>query len=829
MQAPYVWTFRTANTLPPTVVSTTPTNAANGVAPSISPTVTFSRAMDGASINASSLTFAPEGGAAVAATVTYDPATLTATLTPAAALAAGTDYVLSLSSAIRAADHVAILPTTSGFRTAGTAYRLFSSALRPLLTGLSSANGRPGPGPFSLELGVKITVSEPEVVHALRYYKSPGETGTHTARLWTESGTELTSAAFVSETASGWQEAQLATPWNIAPGNYLVSVNSNSFFVQTLSGLAGGAGTGSLSAGIGANGVYGDTAGLFPMQSFSSSNYFLDLAVSPDTTVPDTTITASPTNPAASSSATFSFSSSKLGSSFACALDSATFVPCTSPATYTGIADGSHTFEVRATDAVGTDATPASFTWTVDATPPDTTITSTPTAVTNATSASFGFTATESPATFECSLDAAPFAGCTSPNAYPGPLAEGSHTFAVRATDSLGNTGASPASFTWTIDTTAATASITSSPASLTNTAAASFSFTSEAGATFTCALDAAAFASCSSPQSYTGVADGSHTFQVKATDAAGNTGAAVSYTWTIDTAAPTASITASPTNPSNSAAPSFSFSSEAGASFTCALDGAAFTGCSSPTSYTGVADGSYTFQVKATDVAGNTGAAASYTWTVDTAAPTASITASPTNPSNSASPSFSFTSEVGASFTCALDTPTFSSCSSPKSYSGLADGSHTFQVKATDAAGNTGPTASYTWTSDTAAPTASITASPTNPSNNASPSFSFTSEAGASFTCALDAAAFAACSSPKSYSGLVGRQPYRPGEGDRRGRQHRCGGQLHLDGRYGRADGDHHRFAGESEQQREPELQLQLRGRCELHLRARRCRLRKL
>src|SRR5207248_1558991 len=127
---------------------------------------------------------------------------------------------------------------------------------------------------------------------------------------------------------------------------------------------------------------------------------------------------------------------------------------------------------------------------------------------------------------------------------------------------------------------------------------------------------------------------------------------------------------------PSNSASPSFSFSSEAGASFQCALDGAAFAACSSPKSYTAVVDGAHTFQVKATDTAGNTGTAASYTWTVDTVAPSASITASPTNPSNSSAPSFSFSSEAGASFQCALDGAAFAACTSPKSYSGVADGS---------------------------------------------------------------------------------------------------------------------------------------------------------
>src|SRR5207245_1016940 len=122
------------------------------------------------------------------------------------------------------------------------------------------------------------------------------------------------------------------------------------------------------------------------------------------------------------------------------------------------------------------------------------------------------------------------------------------------------------------------------------------------------------------------------------ATDAAGNTGTAASYTWTVDTTAPTASITASPTNPSNNASPSFSFSSEAGATFQCALDGAAFATCTSPKSYSSLADGSHTFQVKATDTAGNTGTAASYTWTVDTVAPNTTITASPPASTNSTS-----------------------------------------------------------------------------------------------------------------------------------------------------------------------------------------------
>jgi hypothetical protein len=91
-----------------------------------------------------------------------------------------------------------------------------------------------------------------------------------------------------------------------------------------------------------------------------------------DTVAAETILDPSgPSGNTTATSATFAFSSEP-GAAFNCRLDNQTIhTNCTSPMTYTGLAEGQHTFRVWARDAVGnTDASPELRTWTVVAAPP---------------------------------------------------------------------------------------------------------------------------------------------------------------------------------------------------------------------------------------------------------------------------------------------------------------------------------------------------------------------------------------------------------------------------------------------------------------------------
>jgi hypothetical protein len=269
-----------------------------------------------------------------------------------------------------------------------------------------------------------------------------------------------------------------------------------------------------------------------------------------DSTAPDTAIGTGPAATTTSTSARLDFSSSEAGSTFQCKLDSGSWRACTSPKSYSGLTVGGHAFSVKATDAAGnTDPSPATDNWTVepatppaDATPPDTTISSGPTGTTTATTASLAFSSSESGSSYQCKLDSGSWGACTSPKSYSG-LTVGPHSFAVTATDAAGNTDATPATRSWTVeavtpplDTTAPDTTISSGPSAATTATTASLAFSAtESGSTFQCKLDSGSWGACTSPKSYSGLTVGPHSFAVTATDAAGNTDATpATSSWTV-------------------------------------------------------------------------------------------------------------------------------------------------------------------------------------------------------------------------------------------------------------------------------------------------------
>ncbi|WP_239310935.1 DUF4082 domain-containing protein [Frankia sp. Cj3] len=147
----------------------------------------------------------------------------------------------------------------------------------------------------ALELGVRFTADVDGWVTGVRFYKGSGNTGTHTGTLWSATGTQLATATFTGESASGWQQVTFAQP---------VQITRNTAYVASYWAPAGhyaaDAGFFEVSAadavplhaakdsGSAPNGVYRAGGTGFPTSTYGSTNYWVDPVFS-DVAPPDVT------------------------------------------------------------------------------------------------------------------------------------------------------------------------------------------------------------------------------------------------------------------------------------------------------------------------------------------------------------------------------------------------------------------------------------------------------------------------------------------------------------------------------------------------------------
>jgi hypothetical protein len=232
---------------------------------------TFSKPATAASVQ---FTLAGPGGTNIPGTTNYDPATGKVTFTPAAQLAAATSYTASLTATSTTNQPLSAggtwtfttvpLPRTDGV----CPCTLYQDTVTP--TVLEVKDGAP------LALGVRFASSTSGQVTGIRFYKSAGNTGTHTGSLFSITGQQLATVTFTAESSAGWQTATFSQPVAIAADTEYVAAykSPTGTYSATPGGFTTGFTSGPLRTAADSGGF--SYSGDFPGSS-SSSSYLVDL------------------------------------------------------------------------------------------------------------------------------------------------------------------------------------------------------------------------------------------------------------------------------------------------------------------------------------------------------------------------------------------------------------------------------------------------------------------------------------------------------------------------------------------------------------------------
>jgi hypothetical protein len=266
----------TGDTTPPSVTGTTPVAGATSVPLAGSLTATFDEDLDPGSIT---FTLKDGGGAAITGTVGYDAANRRATFAAAAPLAAGETYTASVRAADTSSNLMAA-PVSWSFTTTTTQTcpcSLYSAATVPTVAAVADTG--------AYEFGTRFTSSVDATVTGVKFYKGPGNGGTHTGSLWSAAGALLATGTFTGETATGWQTLTFASPVPITAGQVYVAsytVSAGRYSADTTYFEQGPATSNPLvapatAAGSG-NGLYKAGSG-FPDNTYRGTNYWVDVVV----------------------------------------------------------------------------------------------------------------------------------------------------------------------------------------------------------------------------------------------------------------------------------------------------------------------------------------------------------------------------------------------------------------------------------------------------------------------------------------------------------------------------------------------------------------------
>jgi hypothetical protein len=287
------------DTTPPTVSSFAPAAGANNVSVGANVVVTFSEAMNATTVNGTTVELRNPSNTLVPATVSYNAASLTATLDPTAALAAGTTY----TARVRGGATDPRVKDLAGNALAADVTWTFTTAA-PITcpcsiwaSGATPANPLENDG-GAVELGLKFRSDIDGFISGVRFYKGGAANGgAHVGHLWSSAGALLGSVNFTNETASGWQQALFQNPIQItANTTYVVSyfapqghyaADANHFASSGVDNAPLHALSNALAGG---NGVYHySPTGGFPADTFQATNYWVDVVFATTTSGPDTT------------------------------------------------------------------------------------------------------------------------------------------------------------------------------------------------------------------------------------------------------------------------------------------------------------------------------------------------------------------------------------------------------------------------------------------------------------------------------------------------------------------------------------------------------------